>query len=244
MNNIRNLFRISLLSFLVGCCTGGIIQETTSSPSTAAQKNKSNVLEVEKLRQTTVAIVTNTLGLHIPSCSGVWVDADVVLTAAHCADDPDVPFVLISTLDDYAHDKVRPATILASDPEVDLALLTVDTTGLPPHPIARLSTQTPFPGNEVNIIGHTVGLDWTYSHGYVAAIREDLSGPGDKLFKKALQISAPVWMGNSGGGAFDENGGLIGISSWVSKNGPHLAFFVHVDLIELFMVKQLAARSK
>lgn len=241
MKNIGNLLRIGLLSFLVGCCAGGALQD---SPPQVVQQNMSHTLEVERLRQTTVAIVSNVIGILVPNCAGVWIDKDVVLTAAHCADDPDKPFVLLSTADDFEAGKFRPATVFASDAKTDLALLVVETPDLPAHPVAQLANKTPFMGDEVHIIGHTVGFDWTYTHGYIASVREDMIGPEGKLFRKALQISAPVWMGNSGGGAFDTNGHLVGISSWVSKTGPHLSFFVHVDIIENFMVKELAKRQQ
>jgi S1-C subfamily serine protease len=62
-----------------------------------------------------------------------------------------------------------------------------------------------------------------------------MSGPVG-ISEKIIQISAPVWLGNSGGGAFDEDGRLIGICSWISKNGPQLTFFVHRDAINKFIV--------
>ena len=243
MKNIGNLFRIGLLSFLVGCCAGGAFQDTRTS-TLQPPSNTSHALEIERLRQSTVAIVSNTLGLLIPGCAGVWIDSDVVLTAAHCVDDPDKPFVLLSTVDDFEQGKVRPGTVIAQDPRVDLALVELDPDNVPPHPIVMLADKTPLVGDEVHIVGHTVGFDWTYSHGYISAVRDDMPGPKEKMFKKALQITAPVWMGNSGGGAFNSMGQLVGISSWVALNGPQLSFFVHVDLIESFMIKELAVRKK
>ena len=55
------------------------------------------------------------------------------------------------------------------------------------------------------------------------------------IYTKTLQISSPAWRGNSGGGAFDADGKLIGISSWVSARGPMLGFFIHRDEIEKFL---------
>jgi serine protease Do len=239
MNNIRNLFRISLLSFLVGCCSGGVLQGS-SQPSAP----ESHGLKIERLKQSTVAIATNSSGIFVLGCSGVWIDSDVVLTAAHCVDDPEAPFVIVVTHDDFKEKKVRPAVVLASDKTVDLALLVVDTKDLRQHPVVELAFDTALPGDDVHVLGHPVGYLWTYSHGYVAAIREDMEGPNGTSFKKILQVSAPVWMGNSGGGAFDKTGRLIGISSWISKNGPNLSFFVHKDVIEQFMITEMVRREK
>jgi len=241
MKNIRNLFRIGLLSFLVGCCTGGVLQEKLPSANVPQSLSK---VDIERLRQSTVVIMSNTpLGVLLPICGGVWVDADLVLTAAHCVDEPDIPFALIATIEDFENERQRPGNIIAADEKNDLALIRLEPENIPQHPIARIGQQNIFVGDTIHVVGHPVGFTWSYSHGYVAAVRENLSGPGDKIFPKALQISAPVWMGNSGGGAFDAEGKLIGISSWVSKNGPHLAFFVHAEVIENFIIQELAKKN-
>jgi len=242
MKNIRNLFRISLLSFLVGCCTGGVLQEKLP-PLPSSSQNLSKV-GVEKLRQSTVAVVSNTLGIVVPSCAGVWIDIDLILTAAHCVDDVDNPFALVSTIDDFEKGNCRPGDVIAVNNENDLALIRLEPKNIPPHPIVRLAEKSVAVGDAVHVMGHPVGFTWTYSYGYIAAVRENLLGPGGKNFKKSLQISAPVWMGNSGGGAFDSEGKLVGISSWVSKAGPHLSFFVHSEIIESFIMQEIVKEDQ
>lgn len=200
-------------------------------------------VDVERLRQSTVAIVSNTIGIIIPTCSGVWIDIDLILTAAHCIDDPEKPFALISTVDDFEKGNCRPGDVIAMDQESDLALIKLEPENIPQHPIAKIAEKNIFAGDIAHIIGHPVGFTWTYSHGFISAIRKNMAGPGDKKFEKSLQISAPVWMGNSGGGAFDDEGKLIGISSWVSKAGPHLSFFVHADVIQHFITHELAKKD-
>lgn len=242
MNNIRNLFRIGLLSFLVGCCSGGALQGQHVSPPD--ESSLADELKIERLKQSTVAIATKASGVFVMGCSGVWIDLDVILTAAHCVDDPEAPFIIIATHDDFKEKKVRPAVVLAADKTIDLALLVVETKDLQPHPVVDTALKAILPGDEVHIMGHPVGYLWTYAHGYVSAVREDMEGPNGTSFKKVLQVSAPVWMGNSGGGAFDKNGRLIGISSWISKSGPSLSFFIHKEVIEQFMITELARRKK
>jgi S1-C subfamily serine protease len=49
-----------------------------------------------------------------------------------------------------------------------------------------------------------------------------------------MQVSAPVWFGNSGGGAFNDEGEIVGIASFIMK-GPSLGFFIPVDSIRPFL---------
>jgi S1-C subfamily serine protease len=59
---------------------------------------------------------------------------------------------------------------------------------------------------------------------------------GDQQIKaKVVQISAPIWIGNSGGGAFNSDGHLIGLSSWITLRAPSVAFFIHRDEIKNFL---------
>lgn len=56
------------------------------------------------------------------------------------------------------------------------------------------------PGNEVYVIGHPEGLNFTISNGIISRVAGDV-----------IQISAPVSPGNSGGPVYDPRGHLIGI---------------------------------
>lgn len=236
MKNFRNLFRIGLLTFLIGGCCSGIVTEYAKVPdeigTTKEQKRK---IEIEKLRQSTIAIVDKSKGINIPVCTGVWIGKSAILTAAHCVEDELV--IDYSTVDEFSVDKTRTATVVATDKNNDLALLLAPAEGVN-HPIVILSKENVSSGDELDIVGHPVGYAWTYMKGNVSSIRE-LKGPTGKA-KKIVQVSAPVWMGVSGGGAFDTNGNLVGICSWVSGNGPNLSFFIHKDVVEEFLKVQLS----
>jgi S1-C subfamily serine protease len=232
MNNLRNLFRIVLLSFLVGCCTAGTAEVALKAPSDSAstESRQKRKIDIERLRQATVAIVDTQIGFRLPVCAGIWVGHDVILTAAHCVDDQ--VSLQYSTIDEYNERKSRTAMVIKTDTINDIALLhapiNVD------HPVITLSRDIISTGDAVDIIGHPVGNAWSYTAGNVSAIRSNEKGPTGKI-EKIVQISAPVWMGNSGGGVFDSEGNLIGVCSWISKAGPNLAFFIHRDMIERFL---------
>lgn len=125
--------------------------------------------------------------------------------------------------------------VLAYDLDHDLALVRAlhnSADELPDHDVAILARSARV-GEEVHIVGHTIGLWWSYTHGYVAQNR--LNFPN--YYKKpmnTLQVSAPVYYGNSGGGAFNADGELVGVMSWI-RTGPDLGFFVRYDEVEYML---------
>lgn len=195
-------------------------------------------------------------------CAGVWISQDVILTAEHCVDDLGKPPVLqllqalgadvqdwdptgqpvtYSGWGDIKDEGVRKirnahqATVLAVDKDHDLALVkaTPDTMdAIPRHPVAELATEARV-GDDVHIVGHTVGFWWSYTHGWIAQMRPGMLNPSEKRVN-VIQISAPVWFGNSGGGAFNADGELLGIASWL-RNVPNISFFVDYTTIRTFL---------
>jgi hypothetical protein len=80
-------------------------------------------------------------------------------------------------------------------------------------------------GENIFVIGHPQGLRYTLSTGIVSRTDPD-----------ALQISAPVSPGNSGGPVYDERGNLIGIVTSmidrnINPNAENLNFAVRADAV-------------
>lgn len=208
-------------------------------------------------------------GEATPYCTGVWITNDLILTAEHCVDDIDKPKELmlieqIMTPSDLASvglpewdptgkpvtygvkadvsqgntlTNTYQATVSATDKEHDLAL--VKTEGLSPkHSCAALREGTIHDGEDVNIVGQTIGEWYTYMHGFVSSTRVDYNGAKGMKFT-VLQVSAPAWFGNSGGGAWDSQGNLIGIMSYVSGKAPNMGFFSHRDNVRAFLAKNM-----
>lgn len=133
---------------------------------------------------------------------------------------------------------IRLAVVIVVDPEHDLALIEASGRNLPSHEIAKVADVNPGIGEKVRFVGQPKGLYWTYVEGVVAAYRESL--PEERslttdvneinVVGPYLQASAPIWYGNSGGGAFDVDGNLVGIASFLT-GAPHSCFFIHRDVI-------------
>jgi S1-C subfamily serine protease len=159
-------------------------------------------------------------------CSGVWIDRDLILTAAHCTHDGLYSYVTYQT---PAGD-TEAAYVARRDEASDLALLLA---AVPPsHATAALAPGNPPEGEDVDIVGHPAGFVWTLSRGCVSGYRVR-----DEEHVR-MQLSAPVFFGNSGGGAF-VRGQLVGIAHTIafSRNMPvpNVAFFVTLSDIRSFL---------
>jgi len=230
---------------IMGCCPQN---GTTNVPGNDYSST------VEKSKEAVVALVErDEIGLAHAYCAGVWVDDDKIITAFHCVrnDVPDltilgipdgfwdlddelgkeVSFVVQDEVTSWESDigSLHQATVIDYDKEHDLALL-VATVGYPGHETAPIAHYTPVSGQHLNIIGHPSGVWWTFSSGYVSAYRD-----GEWVPEKAgplVQVTGPVWFGNSGGGAFDDEGNLVGIASFLIRGTPEMSFFIAPEKID------------
>lgn len=134
---------------------------------------------------------------------------------------------------------MRLAKVIVVDPTHDLALVEAAGKNLPAHDIAYVADENPGIGERLRFIGQPKGLYWTYIEGVVAAYRltlpeeRSLTTEVNELDVEGpyLQVSAPVWYGNSGGGAYDQDGNLVGIASFLTGS-PHSCFFIHRSVIK------------
>jgi len=131
---------------------------------------------------------------------------------------------------DPNHKAYHSGKVTAVDMVDDLALVKADAPGQ--HFIAPLRRGVIHDGEELHIVGHPAGSWWTYIHGYVAGERENYWD--GKHYRPITQVSGPVFFGNSGGGAFDVDGNLVGICDAISRV-PETAFFVPRDVLRGFL---------
>lgn len=243
---------IVLLGLMMTVSCGGVITNRAGSPV------------VQHIDNSTVALVhtMKESGDVKVYCTGVWVSDDEILTAYHCVEgaaqitaiengeDPEdlesldltgTPISFVMS-DEVGPVGGIPSTIhigVASklDADHDLALVKRAKGGERGHDVAVLASSSPGVGEHVKVVGHVVGLYWTHMECIVAAYREDLSAAGVDKSGPWLQLSGPVYKGNSGGGAFDSEGKLVGIASFITKAAPDVGFFIHAETIRQFLMK-------
>lgn len=214
--------------FLIGVLIGTACVRTPNLP-TRSQVQTHNAFV---LADQTVAFVDSDVDAY---CAGVWIAADLIVTAAHCVREP-MQYVTrgdvypLGDVHPLASREARSSTLLRFDPMHDLALVKADKP--PSHGTATLALQSPRQGQYAQTMGHPIGLWWSYSSGEVSAVRQrDILGHNQVW----VQSSAPFNEGNSGGGLFDEDNRLIGIASAFTPAHDGLSYFVHMQYVRALL---------
>lgn len=221
MRRILALFLAMVLVFATACTRCG---PGTSSADRAA-----------KLSDETVALVHTGLFGKSSYCTGVWIDAKYILTAAHCTEDEDEFEYIVAKQAGGVRSEpavTYSAKLVKVNSDRDLALLQA-LEGPEYHAVAKLAVEMPQVGDPIFVIGHPLGMYWTYAVGTVGAyysgvVGIDSTGP-------FIQILAPITHGNSGGGVFDANGNLVGIVGFGPSSAPGFAFAYHRNSIRDFL---------
>ena len=140
--------------------------------------------------------------------SGVVIASGLVITNRHVIKDC-ITFRV-------EHDgKKWPAKLVRVDPDHDLAELSVAGLGAPAVTLRDSSKLAV--GEKVYAIGSPEGLELTISEGLISGLRDF-----DK--NRVIQTSAAISPGSSGGGLFDAQGRLVGITAFYLKEGQSLNF--------------------
>ena len=109
------------------------------------------------------------------------------------------------------------------DPDHDLCSLAVPGLGAPP--VKMRGTNALEVGEDAYAIGAPEGFDLTLSSGIISSLRQV---PGGTI----IQMTTPISPGSSGGGLFDSEGRLIGITSYYAANGQQLNFALPTEWID------------
>lgn len=236
MTIYRNKAQIILMSFaiaLMGCiCTSQTTVETHKLLEKTSSADEVRKNFIEKLENRTVAFVNiNDEGILMPYCSGLWLVNNRILTAAHCIKNNVMVFYL--SKEDFDNGQMLKTAFLTKiSVKDDLALLLA--TEINYREYIKISEENPWTGLRLHIVGHTAGMWWSYAEGVVASSTKSESVI-HKDVTDSIQVSAPIWMGNSGGGAFDEKGRLVGLCTRLLAYVPNVGFFVPATVIKKFI---------
>lgn len=158
--------------------------------------------------------------------SGVVISADgYIVTNNHVVEE--ATNVTVTLTDRTTYD----ATIVGRDEKTDVAVIKINATGLTPAVLGDSSKVVV--GQDVIVIGNPLGsLGGSVTAGIVSALDRQISV--DDQTMTLMQVDAAVNPGNSGGGAFDANGNLIGIVNAKTSGSSidNLGFAIPVNIVK------------
>jgi putative serine protease PepD len=165
-----------------------------------------------------------------------------IVTAAHVVDG--ASSVTVS----FQDGTTRKATVLGKDNATDVAVLSVDPSGLTLHPLALGSSASLNVGDPVATIGDPFTYQRSMSTGIVSGLDRTISAPNGFTVAHAIQTDASLNPGNSGGPVLDASGKVIGIADQIATNGSSdtssgVGFAVPIDLVKSELSSLEAGKS-
>ena len=159
---------------------------------------------IDELVQRVMPSLVIVRGHRFGAGSGIVWDANgLILTNNHVVG-RHTPVVVLQD------DREYESRLIARDPDVDLALLSIDATGLTPLQPASISPRV---GEMVFAFGHPWGQRNTVIRGIVSALVSAQNRRGETL--PVVRSDAPLAPGNSGGPLVNAKGELIGINAMI-----------------------------
>ena len=154
-----------------------------------------------------------------------------IVTAAHVVDRASSITVT------FQDGTTRTAKLLGKDNATDVAVLSVDSSGLTLHPLGLGSSSGLEIGNAVAAIGDPFTYQRSLSTGVVSGLDRTISAPNGFTVAHAIQTDAALNPGNSGGPVLDASGKVVGIVDQIATNGSSdtssgVGFAVPIDLVK------------
>lgn len=155
--------------------------------------------------------------------SGFFVRDRHIVTNAHVVSDTN------EVQARFSEGEWRAASIVGADPSSDLAVITIEQPPDYTTPLSLREEQPPV-GTEVVAIGTPFGFEGSLTSGLVSGVDRLIPAPNDYTIPDAIQTSAPVNPGNSGGPLMDLDGRVVGVVT--AGGGDNLAFAISTALLD------------
>jgi len=158
----------------------------------------------------------------------VWDASGLILTNNHVVGRR-TPIVVLQD------DREYESRLIARDPDVDLALLSIDAAGLTPLKPASVSPRV---GEMVFAFGHPWGQRNTVTRGIVSARGSAQNRRGEKV--PIVRSDAPLAPGNSGGPLVNASGEVVGINAMIvgGDQSVSIAASVARDFVDKALANQ------
>jgi len=185
---------------------------------------------IDELVQRVMPALVIVRGHRFGAGSGIVWDANgLILTNNHVIGRR-TPVVILQDDSEYE------SKLLARDPDVDLALLSIDATNLKPLLPASVSPRV---GEMVFAFGHPWGQRNTVTRGIVSALVSAQNRRGETL--PVVRSDTPLAPGNSGGPLVNARGEVVGINAMII--GGDQSVSIAASVATEFVTKALAKRK-
>lgn len=204
------------------------------------KENSATIDAVKKVNPSVVSIIGNQSvqdifgGVSTQKSAGtgfVLTSDGLILTNKHVVSGNNAQYtVLTSDGQDYK------ATIAATDPANDLAVVKIDAKNLPVLELGDSSQLVP--GQEAIAIGNALGeYQNTVTAGVISAVGRavsagDTQGGNTETIEGAIQTDAAINPGNSGGPLINIGAQVVGINTAVDQNGQTIGFAIPINVIK------------
>jgi len=132
--------------------------------------------------------------------------------------------------------------VLNVDSGHDLALLEVVGSIIPEHTYVKIAERDPLVLTPLVLVGHPKGYYWTFLNGSVSSYRMERGIDGTEE-SPYMQVQGPgATNGNSGGGAFNMSGELVGLADFGINSLPSELFYIDADNLRYFVYNTLAKK--
>ena len=229
-------------SVVRGASRGSVIQELNTEMAQILAQVSPAVVQIRVVgfglseggNRTEAAVVERQRSLG----SGIIVDASgFILTNEHVIHGAQRVSVMLPAIPgtspsatDSTRRRIFDAKVIGSQPDVDLALLKIEATGLPVLSLEKAHVAKQ--GELVFAIGSPNGLDSSVTMGVVSAAERQVENAFPMAF---IQTDAPINPGNSGGPLVDAEGSLLGINAFIltrSGGSEGLGFAIPAETVK------------
>ncbi len=161
--------------------------------------------------------------------SGFLVSSDgYIVTNKHVVADTDAEYTVV-----MQDQKTYPATVIALDPSLDLAIMKIEGANFPWIELGNSEEATV--GQTVIAIGNALAeFQNTVTKGIISGLNRHLEvglGSDAGVIEQAIQTDAAINFGNSGGPLLDLAGKVVGMNTAISESAQSLGFALPSNVI-------------
>ena len=178
---------------------------------TPTQGNASTGVELTQIyndnRRSVVLISVDTPTGGGQGSGFVYDDEGRIITNNHVVEDAEKITVT------FVDGTIAEATLVGTDPYVDMAVIEVDVEAFLLEPVYLGSSSDLMVGERVIALGNPFGLANTMTSGIVSALGRQMDAPGGYAIVDVIQTDAAINPGNSGGPLLNLRGEVVGMNT-------------------------------